>query len=303
MISVVKRKLSLKISLALAAVMLVLIVPVALLIIRNQMASLEQLTLEKAKLAANAGAQSFSMVLESAIEGGLLTVDDAFDVNYQEIKGYNWGDNPKYHTRYDFFTDKAAIVFQDDLLRNPDFLYAVGQDVNGYVPTHNTRYQEPVTGDPGKDLKGNRTKRIYKDPVGQGASRNMEMGYQQIYKRDTGATLWDVSTPVFVKGKHWGCFRIGVSIERIEAQQKSMLILFLALFGGFAALVSVIIFLMVKRSVVPIEKLTTTAIDISLGKNMEEKLRPKTVDEIGNLTKAVDRLRVSMKAAMERLGE
>ena len=303
MISVVKRKLGLKISLALAAVMLVLIVPVAMLIISNQMASLEQLTLEKAKLAASAGAQSYAMALESAIEGGLLTVDDVYDVNYQEIKGYNWGDNSKFHTKYDFYTDKAVIVFQDELLKNPDFLYAVGQDVNGYLPTHNTKFQEAITGDPGKDMNGNRTKRVYKDPVGQSASRNTEAGFQQIYKQDTGVTMWDVSTPIYVKGKHWGCFRIGVSIERIEAQQKSMLILLLALFGGFAALVAVIIFLMVKRAVVPIEKLTTAAIDISLGKNMDDKLRPKTADEIGNLTKAVDRLRVSMKAAMERLGE
>ena len=34
-------------------------------------------------------------------------------------------------------------------------------------------------------------------------------GYlRQIYQRDTGETMWDVSAPVYVRGQHWGGFVI-----------------------------------------------------------------------------------------------
>ncbi len=303
MISIIKKKLSLKISILLAFVMVLLIIPVAFWIISTQTAALEELTLEKAKLAANNGAETYSMILENSIENGILTVNDVFDVDYKEIKGYNWGDNPKLHTKYDFYTDKTAIVFLDSMLSNPDFIYAIGQDINGYVPTHNTIYQKQITDDPGKDIKGNRTKRIFKDSVGKQASLNEKLGFQQIYSRDTGNILWDVSSPVYVKGKHWGCFRIGVSMERIVSRKNSMLLMLLGLLVAFALLITVTIFILVKKSVKPIEELTQVAKDISLGKKLEEKIKSQSEDEIGSLTKAIDRLRLSLKAAMERLGE
>jgi HAMP domain-containing protein len=303
MISIIKKKIGLKISILLGVVMLVLIIPVALWIIYSQTKSLEELTIEKAVLAANDGAGMYALILENAIESDILSVSEVFDVKYEPIKGYNWGDNPKFHTMYDFYTDKSATYFQDAYLKNADFIYAVGQDINGYVPTHNARFQEPITNDPGKDTSGNRTKRIFKDSVGQGASQNVTPGFRQVYVNDVGKTFWDVSSPVYVKGKHWGCFRIGVSVERIEAKKKDLLILLFVVFGIFTVVVTGTIFIVVRRTVKPIEQLTQTARDVSVGKGLDEKIIPHTEDEIGALTKAVDRLRLSLKAAMERLGE
>lgn len=48
--------------------------------------------------------------------------------------------------------------------------------------------------------------------------------------------------------------------------------------------------------------LTGIAEQVSLGEALESSNRPTTTDEVGQLTKAIDRLRVSMKAAMGRLG-
>jgi hypothetical protein len=139
MLSIVKKKLSLKISITLVSIMLLLIVPVAMLIINSQISALEELTLEKAKIAANDGAKMYGMVLDNAMEAGLLSIEDVFDAAYEKIDGYNFGDHPKYHTRYDFYTDKSTILFLDSMLTNEDFVYAFGQDMNGYVPTHNSR--------------------------------------------------------------------------------------------------------------------------------------------------------------------
>lgn len=303
MISAVKKKLGLKISILLAMVMLILILPVAIWIIYIQTKSLEELTLEEARLAASSGAQMYGLILDDAIESGLLSTEDVFDVQYQEILGYNWGSIPKFHTRYDFFTDKAAVIFQDNMLQNSDFIYAVGQDVNGYVPTHNSKYQSLLTGEPGKDKAGNRTKRIFNDEVAQNAGKNTESGLKQVYRNDLGKIAWDVSSPMYIKGKHWGCFRIGVSVARIEAKKRSLFLLLGALLGSFTLIVTATIFMLVRKAVRPIEALTVKARDVSVGKQLDEKIVAETEDEIGLLTKAVDRLRASLKAAMERLGE
>jgi len=60
---------------------------------------------------------------------------------------------------------------------------------------------------------------------------------------------------------------------------------------------------LVRKAVRPIEALTVKARDVSIGKQLDEKIVAETEDEIGLLTRAVDRLRASLKAAMERLGE
>ena len=175
----------------------------------SQTRQMEELTLEKARVAAAIGARQYGDVFDAAIDSGLVTVNDVFDRAYVEIKGYNWGGNPKFHTRFDALTDKSVLVFQDKFLEYEDFLFAVGVDENGYLPTHNTRFQKPMTGDPAKDLAGNRTKRVFNDPVGAAAAKNTEPTLKQVYKRDTGETMGDLSVPIFIDGKHWGAVRIG----------------------------------------------------------------------------------------------
>ena len=95
--------------------------------------------------------------------------------------------------------------------------FAVLVDRNGYLPTHNSRYCQPLTGDFEKDKSGNRTKRLFNDKVGLAAARydgSDGKGYlQQVYERDTGEKMWDISAPVLVKGRHWGAFRIGYLMD------------------------------------------------------------------------------------------
>ena len=298
----VRSRLSAKISLTLAVLLLALTALAAFVIVTHQTRQMEDLTLEKARVAASIGARQYGDVFDDAIDSSLVSVNDVFDRSYVPIKGYVWGATPKYHTRYDSLTDRSMLVFQDKFLEYEDFVYAVGVDENGYLPTHNTRFQHPMTGVPEKDLAGNRTKRIFADPVGLAAARNLEPSLLQVYKRDTGETMWDVSSPIYVKGKKWGAFRVGVSMERIEARKKTLLLSLVAIFGAFALVTVVVIFIVVQRAMRPVAALTAAAEGISMGDGLDTPIRSDSVDEIGQLTKAVERLRVSMKAAMSRLG-
>lgn len=303
MLSVIRKSLGLKVSLTLATLTLALTGVVGSIIISHQTQALEDATASKARLSAQLGAQAYGRLLEDAIDNGYVTVQDVFDRNYEEIKGYNWGGKPKYHTRYDFYTDRTALQLEDRFLSTPDFVGAIGADVNGYIPTHNTRYQKPLTGDPGKDLEGNRTKRIFNDEVALKAGKNEEAVLLQSYVRDTGERTWDVSSPVYVKGKHWGCFRILVSLEEIAKQRSNLILVLTFMFGGLALATTLMILAMIKRSVKPLVDLATLADQLSLGEGLENPIKPTTSDEVGVMAKSVDRLRASLKAAMSRLGE
>lgn len=66
-----------------------------------------------------------------------------------------------------------------------------------------------MTGNYEKDLVSSRTKRIFNDRTGLRCGKNTEIFLLQTYKRDTGEVMHDLSSPIYVNGKHWGGFRIG----------------------------------------------------------------------------------------------
>lgn len=266
-------------------------------IVNQQGESLESQLLERGRIEALVGAQLIGKVMDEAIDNGVFSVKDAFDKNYIPIPGF---EPEKYHTKYDSYLDKAILAMEDEFLKDDSVVYAVAVDVNGYLPTHNTRYQKPITGDQKKDLVGNRTKRIFNDPVGIRAAQNLEPLLQQVYHRDTGETMWDISAPIMVKGKHWGGFRIGFSLNKTIAAKADLTMKLSSIMIGILLLSTILVFVIVNRSLAPLVTLTRKAGELADGR-VEEKIEKLGNDEIGQLADVLERLRVSLKAAMDRL--
>jgi methyl-accepting chemotaxis protein len=157
--------------------------------------------------AAQQAAKATGEAFEAAVVSGEMSLDDLFDRNYEPMPRTN---PQKFHTRYDRFTDRVLPAIQEPILDgNPDVVFAGAVDSNGYFPTHNRRYSQPLTGDHQQDLAHNRTKRIFNDRTGSRCGAHTEPALLQTYKRDTGEVMHDVSAPIFVQGRHWGGFRIG----------------------------------------------------------------------------------------------
>ena len=122
-------------------------------------------------------------------------------------------DPPKFTTDWDRLSDRDILPIEEaTLARSPTILYTVMVDKFGYLPTHNQRYSQPLTGNLANDLVNNRTKRIFNDRTGIAAARNQAPFLVQRYQRDTGETLGDLSVPLVVRGAHWGAVRIGYRI-------------------------------------------------------------------------------------------
>lgn len=94
LVSAVKGSLGAKVSLKLAALVLVLTAGAASYLIWHEDAQLERLTLEKGRLAAMLGARYYGEALEDAIDSGRLTVNDAFDRTYVPSRAGTWARIP-----------------------------------------------------------------------------------------------------------------------------------------------------------------------------------------------------------------
>lgn len=163
---------------------------------------------QQAELAANQVSQFF----EQCIEKNLITQQQLFNFNYQQIGS---SEPKKYSTTFDKFTDQHLPKIQEPLLvQFPEMIYAGAVDINGYFPTHNKCFSKALTGNTAIDIVNNRTKRIFDDPTGIRCGKHTDKFLLQTYKRDTGEIMHDVSAPIFIQGKHWGGFRIGFKAKK-----------------------------------------------------------------------------------------
>ncbi|GAB1460749.1 methyl-accepting chemotaxis protein [Thauera sp.] len=138
---------------------------------------------------------------------------DVFDRNYRPVPGSN---PPKFRVAWgDEFTRRCQHLLDESLERARGAVFAVAVNADGYLSAHNTRYSRPLTGDPAKDLVGNRTCRKFENPAELRAARNTEPMLLQTYLRDTGEVLCDLAMPIVVAGRHWGNVRVGMPAEAL----------------------------------------------------------------------------------------
>jgi HAMP domain-containing protein len=296
MVHLITGKIGVKVSIFVNFFILIVMVIGTFILINRQSASLEAELLNKGQIQSIVAAKMVGKLLEEAIDNGVFSVTDAFDTNYVTIGNFT---PPKFHTKYDTYLDKAILSLEDEFLLDKSVVFAVAVDINGYLPTHNSIFQKPITGDAEKDKVGNRTKRVFNDEVGKKAAENKEKGFRQIYHRDTGQTLWDISSPIMVKGKHWGGFRIAIELTTIEKAKKQLMLTLLGIMGTILILSIILTTAIVSRSLAPITVLSNRADDLAHGKNLQDEIVTTRHDEIGELQGALNRLRMSMLIALK----
>ncbi|WP_030130588.1 methyl-accepting chemotaxis protein [Pseudomonas sp. QTF5] len=161
---------------------------------------------------AREGASQIAARFEADIDQGRISLDDLFDRNYQAIPNTC---PAKYQTRFDRYTDQVLPVIQEPLLpRHEGLVFAIACTQQGYVPTHNTVFSQPLTGDVQVDTLQNRTKRKFADRTGIRCGSHQQAVLLQTYTRDTGELMHDLSVPIMLKGRHWGGLRLGYKPER-----------------------------------------------------------------------------------------
>lgn len=156
---------------------------------------------------AREGASQIAARFEADVEAGHISLDDLFDRNYQAIPNTS---PAKFQTRFDRYTDQVLPTIQEPLLpRHEGLVFAIACTQQGYVPTHNAVFSQPLTGDTQVDTLQNRTKRKFADRTGIRCGSHQQPVLLQTYTRDTGELMHDLSVPIMLKGRHWGGLRMG----------------------------------------------------------------------------------------------
>jgi len=153
---------------------------------------------------------ALTRIFEDAVRSGSISIDDMFDENYVEIAGTN----PLQHrTKILDWADRALPPFQEAFLaKDPRMVFCAMIDRNGYLPVHNKIYSHPQRpGDVAWNTANSRNRRIFNDPAGLAAGRNLRSYLIQSYARDMGngntIMMREIDVPVRVNGRHWGGFR------------------------------------------------------------------------------------------------
>jgi methyl-accepting chemotaxis protein len=162
---------------------------------REVLAAAEQLATESGQM------------LEQWITTQAITLDRLFARLYFPIAKTS---PQKYSTPYDALADRDLVRLEDKALARATTLqYAIVTDSNAYIPAHNSRFAQPMTGNAAHDYINNRSKRMLGDAASFAAARNEARYLLQRTRLETGDVIYDLSVPITLRGKHWGCARIG----------------------------------------------------------------------------------------------
>jgi methyl-accepting chemotaxis protein len=156
-------------------------------------------------------AKRISDIFETAVERGEITLDALMDENYRKIPST---DPKQYMTNYVEFTDRVLPAVQDPIQKSdPRIVFCVAWAKGGYLPTHNPNYRLPQGKDPVWNNANCRNRRLFNDRAVKKVAANTKPFLLQTYRRDMGGgnfvLMKDASSPIFIRGRHWGAFRLG----------------------------------------------------------------------------------------------
>lgn len=169
----------------------------------KEMVDILQVTVEKIREA-----------YEGALRDGKVKDFELFDTNYTTIPGT---DPQQFLSKFTYVSEEILPGIIDPPLLNSSIDYLVLHDNNGYIPIHNRNASQPQRSDPVWNNQFSRHRRIYCDKVAKKAAESLAQFVIQIYRRDLGgghySLIKDVSAPLYIKGRKWGCVRLGYGVD------------------------------------------------------------------------------------------
>ncbi len=320
----IRHRLSVRLSLLLSVVLVPSLAMVAVMVIIHEGHTVEDLVLKEAKTAALQGAAAYGLILDIAVDTKALTLSEILEPSKEKLS-FTAPDDPdgkpihveeaRYGTKMSVYLKEHGVQqWEDSIWQAGNFLFVSGMDRRGLVPVTNAFQDAPPRGDATSedaawDRVHSRGGRQY-----TGAEQLAAAGFEgnpnartlvQPYSRDTGEVAWDVAAPIYVKGKHFGGFRVGVSRDRIVKQYHDLTIGLVLLFSLIAAVLVGVTMWLSRRFIHPLTMLSDRANELSMTADayvLDEPMRSTDPTEVGDMVRSLDRLRMSLSLAMRRLG-
>ncbi len=156
-------------------------------------------------------ARDTAAAMEDAIDRGLLSENDLFDLRYVPVPEVE----PRQYLSPSLPVLETVLppLLADALGSDRRLVFAVPSDRNGYVPVHHAAWsQSPRSGDPAWNAAYARNRRIVDSRAGLSAGRSVRPFLVQLsrYEHEDGRAelLSEINAPLRVRGRHWGGVRM-----------------------------------------------------------------------------------------------
>lgn len=296
------KKLSVRLSFVLIFILGSIVTLFTIYLVNDRSSQLKDTILKKGIASAQTGAKIMSEILDNIVENKIFSLEQLFNdtlvpvpLKHKVLEAYgrmslnklNTIQKYNYETGLDLYLDTVIAAIQDEFFKDPQVVFAVLCDKNGYTPTHNTIYNQPLTGNFLIDNEKSRSKRIYYDPL---ARENFNKPYiLDVYQRDTGEEMWRISSPVYVKGRLWGSFRIGFSMTKTYDAIYDLQLRLIIMMSVLLVLTVIIINRATALMMKPLQNLHNGVNKVAQG-DLSYHIEVKTKDEIGDLARAFNQM-------------
>lgn len=273
----IRRNLYYKLILAMSLSLAVLMAMYTVYSAREERRTIENQLESKGHALAKAAAKGLAAMMENDIRNGIITENKLFNRDYLMVEDNSDVKKRKFTSAFNDYTDKYWQKYVDSFLVDDDVVFAIpvaksgNSATEGYLPTHNSKFKD-------------RSDRIFNDKTGSGAALTTKEN-KQVYFRDTGEVMWDFSHPIYVNSKHWGGYRVAISIERAEALIAKHVRELLIAQTLILALIVIIIITVAKWVLGrPLQTILAATENLASGQgDLTQRLDIKSHDELGTL--------------------
>mgnify|MGYP000689982985 CR=1 FL=1 len=160
-------------------------------------------------------AQEILSVTEAALASGELSEADLFDTDYREIPNSN---PQRFTTRLSAWADRNWQPTLDRLANGDSrVLTTACSDMNGFLPTHMSRYSQTPTGDLSNDTRFCRNGRKIFDPIDRNAKESTAPYMMAAYRHESDGKTYRVVRNIYLAihfaGRRWGDLELAYSLD------------------------------------------------------------------------------------------
>lgn len=147
---------------------------------------------------------------EAALAEGSLTLHQLFDTDYRNIANSR---PQRFETTLTPWADRNWRPLLDcAVAADPRIFAAACTDMNGYLPTHMSRFSQPPTGDLAHDTANCRNGRILFDTMDRKAKKSEAPYMMAVYRQENDGQTYqvvrNVYRPLRIGGRRWGDLEI-----------------------------------------------------------------------------------------------
>ena len=163
---------------------------------------------------AQAAAGEIVALTEAAVAAGQLDPAALFDRDYREIPG---SIPPRFRTALCDWADREWRPLLDRIAgSHPAIMAAACTDMEGFLPTHLTRFSQAPTGDLAHDTRHCRNGRKILDPIDEKAKRSSAPFMMAVYRQEGDGrdykVVRNVYLPLVFEGRRWGDLELAYSL-------------------------------------------------------------------------------------------